>query len=119
MARRNGPLAADPDLGPEVVKQLLDDGAIQIVDVREDYEWEAGRIGGSRHIELVRLSSEAASIDDATPVVFTCRVGSRSAMAAQAFRGSGYEAYNLAGGLVAWAASELPLEPADGRVAEH
>ena len=119
MARRNGPLAPEADLDPRQVKQLLDDGAIQIVDVREDYEWEAGRIGGSRHIELVRLSGEAASIDNGTPVVFTCRVGSRSAMAAQAFRRSGYEAYNLAGGLVAWTASGLPLEPADGHVAEH
>ncbi|HEX3317814.1 MAG TPA: rhodanese-like domain-containing protein [Solirubrobacteraceae bacterium] len=120
MPRRNGPLAEQQDLSPEQVKALLDEGAIQLVDVREDHEWEAGRIGGARHIEMAHLSGEAASIDRETPVVFSCRVGSRSAMAAQAFRASGYDAYNLGGGLVAWAASGLPLEPAGaGYVAEH
>jgi rhodanese-related sulfurtransferase len=119
MARRNGPVAPEPDLDPQQVKELLDEGAIQVVDVREDHEWAAGRIGGARHIHLVRLSGEAESIDAETPVVFTCRVGSRSAMAAQAFRRSGYEAYNLDGGLVAWAASGLPLEPEGGYVADH
>jgi rhodanese-related sulfurtransferase len=120
MARRNGPLAERQDLPPEQVKALLDEGGIQLVDVREDYEWDAGRIGGARHVEMARLSGEAASIDRGTPVVFSCRTGARSGMATQAFRAAGYDAYNLDGGLVAWAASGLPLEPADtGYVADH
>ena len=47
------------------------------------------------------------------------RVGVRSAMATQAFRASGYEAYSMAGGLMAWADAGLPLAPEGGRVADH
>jgi rhodanese-related sulfurtransferase len=105
---------------PDELKQLLDSGEIQVVDVREQYEWDAGRIAGARHIELTRLTAEAESIDRETPVVFSCRVGSRSAMAAKAFRGAGYDAHNLEGGLVAWADQGLPLAPDDSAyVAEH
>jgi rhodanese-related sulfurtransferase len=105
------------DLSPAQVAELLRDGA-QVIDVREPYEREAGRIpDDSAHIELDRLAAEADSIDRERPVVFYCRTGSRSEMAAQAFAAAGYDAHNLDGGLKAWVADGLPLEPADGRVA--
>ena len=69
------------------------------------------------HIELDRLTDEAGSIDRDRPVVFYCRTGSRSALAAQAFAAAGYDAHNLDGGLKAWVADGLPIEPADGHVA--
>ena len=89
------------------------------IDVREPYEWDAGRIAGARHIELVELSSQASTIDRDRPVVFQCRAGVRSAMAAEAFRAAGYDAWSMAGGLQRWFDDGLPLEPADGRVADH
>jgi rhodanese-related sulfurtransferase len=92
---------------------------LQVIDVREPYEREAGHIAGSRHIELVRLSEQASSVDRERPVVFYCRVGARSSMAAEAFRSSGYEAYSLDGGLLRWADERLPLSPEDGTVADH
>jgi rhodanese-related sulfurtransferase len=103
-----------PELSPRAVAELIDE--VQLVDVREPHEFEAGRIAGARHVELARLAEEADSLDPSRPLVFYCRVGARSAMATQAFRASGYDARNMAGGLVAWASSGLPLE---GRVAEH
>ena len=105
------------DYTPQQVKQLLGEGAVQLVDVREPYEHEAGRIAGDRLIELGRLSEEAGSIDRDRPVVFYCRTGARSGMATDAFRQAGYDARNLAGGLQQWAADGLALEPADGVVA--
>jgi rhodanese-related sulfurtransferase len=105
------------DLAPKRVAELLGEGETQLVDVREPYEHEAGRIAGDTHIELDRLSGEADSLDRARPLVFYCRSGSRSAMAADAFRTAGYDAYNMAGGLEAWVESGLPIEPSDGRVA--
>lgn len=107
------------DLPPERAAELLRDGGAVLVDVREPYEHEAGRISGSRHIELDRLAAEAGSLDRGRPLLLYCRTGGRSAVACQAFRASGYEAYNLAGGLAAWVESGLPIEPEDGRVAEH
>ena len=91
----------------------------QLIDVREDYEWDAGRIDGARHIVLGEVAAQAETIDRDRPVVFYCRVGSRSTMAAQAFRRAGYDAYSMDGGLVAWAGKGNPLEPSDGTVAQH
>jgi rhodanese-related sulfurtransferase len=107
------------DLPPEQVAELHGEGLVQLIDVREPYEREAGHIAGSRHIELPDLPAEAATIDPSIPVVFVCRVGGRSTMAAAAFARAGYDAHNLDGGMVAWAAGGLALEPVGGHVADH
>ena len=99
------------------MEELKRDGA-QLVDVREPGEREAGRIpDDTAHIELNDLSEQAGSLDRDRPLVFYCRSGSRSAMAAQAFAAAGFDAHNLDGGLEAWVAAGLPLDPPDGRVA--
>ena len=105
------------ELPPRQVAELIGEGGAQLIDVREPYEHEAGRIAGDVHIELEQLGAAAESIDRDRPVVFYCRSGSRSALAAQAFGASGYDAHNLTGGLQAWVKDGLPIEPADGRVA--
>jgi rhodanese-related sulfurtransferase len=108
------------ELDPGRIAQWLDDdSAPQLIDVREGYEREAGHIAGSRHVELVQLPAAAASVERERAVVFYCRVGSRSLMAAQAFRASGYEAYSMRGGLVRWVGEGHPLTPEDGYVADH
>jgi rhodanese-related sulfurtransferase len=107
----------DSDYTPRDVARLLEEGEIQLIDVREPYEHEAGRIAGGRLIGLTELAAAAQTIDPDRPVVFYCRSGSRSAMATEAFRGAGYDAHNMAGGLQDWAAEGLPLEPGDGHVA--
>src|SRR4051812_36114878 len=107
------------DVEPQRVAELQRQGTIQLVDVREEREWDAGRIAGARHLALGELSAQAETIHRDTPVVFYCRVGGRSAMAASAFRNAGDDAYTMTGGLLAWDARGLPLEPSDGRVAEH
>jgi rhodanese-related sulfurtransferase len=104
------------DIAPEQVAELQREGTVQLVDVREPYEWEAGRIPGARHVALASVAGAAERIERETPVVFICRVGGRSTMAANAFRRAGYEAYSLAGGVLAWEARGLPF---DGIVAEH
>ena len=107
------------ELPPERVATLLAEGSIQLVDVREPYEREAGFVPGSRHVPLAELTAQAATIDHERPVVFVCRVGARSAMAAWSFARAGFDAHNLDGGMMAWAESGLPLEPEDGRIADH
>ena len=94
-------------------------GEIELIDVREPYEYEAGRIAGARHVELGRLAQQATDLPGNRPIVFYCRIGVRSAMAAEAFRRAGYDAWSMAGGLDAWAHEDLPLEPEDGTVAAH
>jgi rhodanese-related sulfurtransferase len=98
---------------------MLDRGEIELIDVREQYEWDAGRIAGAKHIELERLAGRAEELPRERPIVFQCRLGARSAMATEAFRASGYDAYNLTGGISAWADRGLPLDPDGGTVAPH
>ncbi len=69
-------------------------------------------------VELALLAGAAETIDRDRPVVFYCRSGSRSSMATEAFRGAGYDAHNMSGGLLEWHAAGLPLEPEDGHVAD-
>jgi rhodanese-related sulfurtransferase len=111
--------ADDVDVDPDRARELIEADAVQLVDVRERYEWEAGRIAGARHIEIERLASQAGSLDRERPVLFYCRVGARSGMAANAFRRAGYDAYSVDGGLTEWDRRGLPLEPGDGTVADH
>jgi rhodanese-related sulfurtransferase len=112
--------ANEIEVTAEETERRLTAGEVQVVDVREPEEWDAGRIPGDvKHIPLDELTAKAGSIDKDKPVVFQCRAGSRSYMAAQAFRASGYDAYSLAGGLLAWEAAGLSLDPPDGSVAEH
>jgi hydroxyacylglutathione hydrolase/adenylyltransferase/sulfurtransferase len=107
------------EVEPERVAELQQEGEVQVIDVREDYEWDAGRIRGARHLEMGVLAAQAETIHRGTPVVFYCRSGARSWMATSAFRRAGFDAYNMTGGLLEWEARGLPLEPDDGRVADH
>jgi rhodanese-related sulfurtransferase len=103
-------------LTPERVAEMMDQGVAQVIDVREDHEHVAGHVAGDRHIVLPELSSQAGSLDRNSPVVVYCRTGNRSEVAADALVASGYDAYSLEGGFVAWLEKGLPAEP-DGAVA--
>ncbi len=105
------------DYTPQQVAELHERGEIQLIDVRQPEEREAGRIAGDRFIELAQLAGQVDTIDRDRPVVFYCRSGSRSAMATEAFRGAGFDAHNMLGGLIEWDAAGLPLDPPGGYVA--
>lgn len=109
----------DYDIKIGEAQQLISEKNAQIIDVREPYEHTAGHIPHDRHLDMHHLPLEADTIDRNRPVIFYCRGGFRSAMATEAFRASGWDAYNLAGGLLAWADADQPIEPAAGSVAEH
>ena len=107
------------EIEPEQLVEWMHAGDVVLVDVREPYEWDAGRIEGARHIELERLAAQAETIDKDRPVIFQCRLGARSAMATQAFRAAGYDAWSMAGGIQRWAEEGLPMEPEGATVADH
>jgi rhodanese-related sulfurtransferase len=104
------------EIDPADVLKLAESGEGELIDVRRDYEHEAGHIAGSRQIEMNDLTASAGFIPKDRPVVFYCRGGSRSAMAAEAFSQAGFDAHNMTGGIVAWADQGLPLEPEGGEV---
>ena len=88
---------------------------IQLVDCREQYEWDAGRVEGAIHLPLNAIMAGAgADLDTAKPVVVICRSGNRSELASTMLQARGFEAYNLEGGMEAWAAEGLPFSAPDG-----
>lgn len=105
------------EISREEAQKLVQDGA-QLVDVRAEHEWDAGRIGAAVHMPLGELSDRADEVDRGRPVILYCRGGNRSTMAAEALEAAGYAAAKLSEGIVGWADAGLPLEPEDGYVAE-
>ncbi|HEY1853229.1 MAG TPA: rhodanese-like domain-containing protein [Solirubrobacterales bacterium] len=105
------------EVSRDEARQLVEDGA-QLVDVRADHEWEAGRIAGASHVPLQELPQRAGEIDKGRPVIFYCRGGNRSAMATAALAEAGYDAAKLTEGIVGWEEEGLPLEPEGGYAAE-
>ena len=83
---------------------------IQLVDCRELYEWEAGRIDGAVYLPLNSIMAGAgADLDHDTPIAVICRSGNRSELATMMLQARGFEAYNVEGGMEAWAAAGLPF----------
>jgi rhodanese-related sulfurtransferase len=107
------PVAAGIDT--ERFAELIADGAM-LVDVRRAYEFEGGRLAGAQNIEMNDLTAAADSLPRDRPLLFYCRRGNRSAMAAEAFRQAGYDAHHLAGGIEAWVEAGNALEPESGEV---
>jgi rhodanese-related sulfurtransferase len=105
------------EVSREEARKLIDEGA-QVVDVRADHEWEAGRIAGATHVPLPELPQRLEEIDKDRPVVVYCRGGNRSTMATDALAEAGYDAAKLSEGIVGWSGDDLPLEPEGGYVAD-
>ncbi|MGE4426532.1 MAG: rhodanese-like domain-containing protein [Solirubrobacteraceae bacterium] len=108
------------DVDVATLRQALEaEVPVAVIDVREPHEWDAGRIEGATHIPLGEIGQRADEVPRDRPVVFQCRVGGRSTMAAEAFRRAGFDAWSLDGGLLDWVAAGAPIVPADGSVADH
>jgi rhodanese-related sulfurtransferase len=117
MAEAPQPGGETREVTREEAHKMIDEGA-QLVDVRADHEWEAGRIAGATHVPLPDLPQRLGEIDKEQPVVVYCRGGNRSSMAASALAEAGFEAVKMSEGIVGWDKDDLPMEPEGGYVAE-
>jgi rhodanese-related sulfurtransferase len=81
------------------LRRLLDEGDVQLVDVREPYERDVSYIPGSRNIpyRLLRRTG-AEGIDADRPVVTICEGGQRAAIAASLLQSKGFDASAVVGG---------------------
>lgn len=99
--------AAVPEITPTELKARLDRGdKLEIIDVREPYEWEIANLGpqGARLIPLASLEERLSELDPAAEIVLQCRSGGRSERALRQLRAAGFERlWNLKGGILAWA----------------
>lgn len=105
------------EIHPHDARPLLEAGDAVALDVREPWEWQQGRIRDALHIPLDELAHRLHELPQGQQIVAVCRSGSRSGSVIAPLRQLGYDVVNLAGGLLAWHADQLPLEPATGTVA--
>jgi adenylyltransferase/sulfurtransferase len=101
-----------PEITPrELAARLATPLPIALIDVREPYEWQIGRIPGARLIPLGELPGQLSSLDGATDIVVYCRSGVRSADAARQLGAAGFRVANLAGGILRWSDDVDPTVP--------
>jgi rhodanese-related sulfurtransferase len=101
-----GRRAQTPEVEPASVGELLDQGAV-LIDVREQYEWEAGHAPQAVHLPMGEITLD--NLPDARPLLVVCHVGGRSAAVTDALVRAEVEALNVAGGMAAWERSGLPV----------
>lgn len=97
------------EISVQELKDKLDKGEdFQLIDVREDFEYETSNIGGVS-IPLGGILIEADKIDHDKPVIVMCRSGKRSMAAIMQLEQQGYtNLSNLKGGILAWQAEIDP-----------
>jgi rhodanese-related sulfurtransferase len=75
---------------------------VTVLDVREPIEWQHGRIDGAVHIPLTQLPDRSRELPVDQQLLVVCKVGGRSSQATAFLREKGFEAINLAGGMIDW-----------------
>jgi hydroxyacylglutathione hydrolase len=99
------------DLKLDDVRKLMDEGAYDIVDVREDWEWNKGHVPGARHVVLNTLLANPGAQKFRDKTIFVCQSGERSSVASEMAVALGVkDVVNFRGGTKAWREAGLPLE---------
>ncbi|QYG93177.1 MBL fold metallo-hydrolase [Iamia sp. SCSIO 61187] len=112
-------LAERPDLAErstrlaaaDIAQWRDDEPGLQVVDIRNPGEQEAGVVPGAIRIPLARLLDDHDQLDPAAPTVVYCAGGYRSSIGASLLRSKGFaHVADLQGGYDAWAAAGLPVD---------
>jgi len=82
---------------------------VTVLDVREPLEWQHGHIDGAVHIPLTQIPDRAAELPVDQQLLVVCKVGGRSSQATAFLREKGFEAINLAGGMIDWVEAGRPM----------
>jgi rhodanese-related sulfurtransferase len=89
---------------------------VTVLDVREPVEWHHGHIEGALHIPLTQVPDRVGELPVGQQLLVVCKVGGRSSQATAFLREKGFEAINLAGGMIDWVEAGRPMvSEADGR----
>jgi sulfur-carrier protein adenylyltransferase/sulfurtransferase len=87
----------------QLAKRLAKGEDLEIIDVREPYEWEIGHIPGARLVPLSRIAEEIPRLDKRRETILYCKVGARSLRAAHQLADAGMtDVRNLTGGILRW-----------------
>ena len=91
-------------------KTMIDKQEVQVIDSREPHEHHEGHVPGSIQIQHMATLAQADRIARDKPVLFICKSGQRSAVAAEFAAAVGItDIYNVEGGHDAWRAAGYPM----------
>jgi adenylyltransferase/sulfurtransferase len=101
------------EIQPSQLAARLEGGEqLEIIDVREPYEWQINHIPGARLVPLDHIASEIPRLDKKKETILYCKVGERSMYAAHQLADAGVaEVRNLAGGILRWIDEVDPTMP--------
>jgi rhodanese-related sulfurtransferase len=98
----------------EEAKEMIDNGDVQVVDSREPHEHAEGHVPGSLNIPHMATLPRNAELARDKPILFICKSGQRSAVAAEFASSVGLtELYNVEGGHDAWRAAGYEMDTED------
>ncbi len=105
--------SSETEITPVALKARLDRGdKVQIIDVREPNEYQINRIPGSVLIPLGEIPRRYAELDPENELIMQCKMGARSARAADFLRSVGFKkVLNLQGGILEWIDKVDPSQP--------
>jgi rhodanese-related sulfurtransferase len=106
-----------PEVDVEEARRRVEAGAL-LLDVRTPDEWAAGHAPDSLWIPMGELTARQDEVPHGRDVVVICRSGARSARVTGALGAAGHDAWNVAGGLQAWAAAGYPVVTDEGTPGE-
>lgn len=91
----------------EVAEQLPE--GVLLLDVREADEWAAGHAPDALHIPMSELAGRLGELPQDDNVFVICRSGGRSARVTAYLNANGWDAVNVAGGMMSWAGAGRPM----------
>lgn len=92
-------------------QKLLAGGQMQLIDVREPWEYTMGHLPGARLVPLNTFLRSPSEYLKSDKIMFVCASGERSGVASEMAAALGFkEVYNIAGGTNRWRAKGYPVE---------
>jgi hydroxyacylglutathione hydrolase len=106
----HGELQSTDQVSVSDLASRLNEGDVQVIDVRAATEYDAGHLPGVMHIPLGALPDHLKNVSRDTPIVVHCQGGGRSAIAASILKANGFEdVANLSGGYGQWEKEGQPV----------
>jgi molybdopterin/thiamine biosynthesis adenylyltransferase/rhodanese-related sulfurtransferase/molybdopterin converting factor small subunit len=107
------PVALEEITATELSQRLVREQDLQVIDVRETFEYDIACIPGTKLIPLGQVVTRMNEIDPSRETVVHCKGGVRSARAIEALKQAGFPGrlINLKGGITAWSDEVDPTIP--------
>jgi rhodanese-related sulfurtransferase len=99
------------DVDVQTAAALREQPDVMILDVREQDEWDAGRIPGAVFMPMGEVQNRLSEIPTDKTVIVQCRSGNRSSQVTDFLVKQGFtNVHNMSGGINAWQSAGLPVE---------